>query len=214
MPNVHQPVMATEVIHYLNPRPNQNFVDGTLGGGGHLRPILERAAPQGKVLALDLDQSAIDLVSASHREFVSRIIFVQDNFKNLKKIINVYQFDKISGILLDLGLSSNQLQDNQRGFSFWSSGRLDMRFGETSLLTAEKILNQWPVDQLIKIFQQYGEEPLAKIIARQLIAARKVQLITSPRQVLKIGSALYKKHYRRPAQVNPATKVFQALRIA
>jgi len=214
MKNVHQPVMLEEVIHYLAPKPNQNFVDCTLGGGGHALAILKRTSPHGKLLGIDLDPLAINLTQTATQEYKNRIALVKDNFKNLKQIANACQFNKVNGILLDLGLSSNQLQDSARGFSFLATGTLDMRFGAQSDLTATKILNSWPVEELIRIFKQYGEENLARPISDRIVEMRKEKMINSPEQIVQVISDVYHSYYRGQSKINPATKVFQALRIA
>ncbi|OGY45403.1 MAG: 16S rRNA (cytosine(1402)-N(4))-methyltransferase [Candidatus Buchananbacteria bacterium RIFCSPHIGHO2_01_FULL_44_11] len=214
MENFHQPVLLDQVIHYLAPKSNQNFVDCTLGGGGHASEILKRTAPAGLLLGIDLDPSAIQLTQDATKIYKNRIGLVKDNFKNLKQILNDSQFSRVNGILFDLGLSSNQLQDHARGFSFLASGTLDMRFGAQSDLTASKILNTWSAEDLIKIFQQYGEEKLARPIALRIVEARSKRPISLSQEIVEIVSAVYKKYYRAKSKINPATKIFQALRIA
>ena len=214
MENFHQPVLLDQVIHYLAPKSNQNFVDCTLGGGGHASEILKRTAPAGLLLGIDLDPSAIQLTQDATKIYKNRIGLVKDNFKNLKQILNDSQFSRVNGILFDLGLSSNQLQDHARGFSFLASGTLDMRFGAQSDLTASKILNTWSAEDLIKIFQEYGEEKLARPIALRILEARARRPISLSQEIVEIVSAVYKKYYRAKSKINPATKIFQALRIA
>jgi len=214
MPYSHQSVMAEEVIHYLNPQLGDNFIDCTLGGGGHTLAILKRIGSQGKLLGIDLDQKAIQVTWELIKGYKNQVILVKDNFKNLKKIANVYKFDKVDGILLDLGLSSGQLQDHQRGFSFLAEGSLDMRFGQQTELTAEKVLNSYSQKELSEIFKNFGEESLAWQISKKIIEVRKQKLINSPNQLVEIITGIYKRHYRGKSKINPATKVFQALRIA
>jgi len=209
----HQPVMLEEVLHYLNPQLGDNFIDCTLGGGGHASAILERIGPQGKLLGIDLDPLAIQATKETTKNS-KNLILVQDNFRNLNKIADVYKFDKIDGILLDLGLSSGQLQDHQRGFSFLAEGRLDMRFGQQTDLTAEKILNTYSQKELSEIFKNFGEEHLAWPIAKKIVEMRRIESINSPNQLVEIVAAVYKKYYRGKSKVNPATKIFQALRMS
>jgi len=166
------------------------------------------------LLGIDLDPSAIQLTQDATKIYKNRIGLVKDNFKNLKQILNDSQFSRVNGILFDLGLSSNQLQDHARGFSFLASGTLDMRFGAQSDLTASKILNTWSAEDLIKIFQQYGEEKLARPIALRIVEARSKRPISLSQEIVEIVSAVYKKYYRAKSKINPATKIFQALRIA
>lgn len=209
----HQPVLLDEVIHYLNPRPGGKYVDGTLGGGGHTLKIIERIFPDGQVLAIDLDPTAIAAASKRVKN-KKQVIFVKDNFKNIKQISNVQRFNQINGILLDLGLSSGQLQDQHRGFSFLAEGRLDMRFGAQTDVTAEKIVNEYTENELYEIFKNFGEEKLARPISKKIIETRQLAPITKPEQIVDIVSQVYKKYFKEKSKVNPATKVFQALRIA
>jgi len=210
----HQSVMIEEVIHYLNPQLGDDFIDCTLGGGGHTLAILKRISPQGKLLGIDLDAKAIQVTEELIKGYKNKVILVKDNFKNLRKIADVYKFDKVDGILLDLGLSSGQLQDHQRGFSFLAEGSLDMRFGQQTELTAEKILNSYSQKELSEIFKNFGEENLAWQISKKIIEVRKDQPISSPKQLVEIITDIYKRHYRGKSKINPATKIFQALRIA
>ena len=209
----HIPVLSDEVIHYLNLKSGYNVVDCTLGGGGHSLAILQRIGPDGKMLGIDLDSSAISAAQNRLKKYNKQIILVQDNFKNLKQICNVSKFNKVNTILLDLGLSSGQLQDQSRGFSFLAQGKLDMRFGESGELTAGKIINTYSQKELSGIFKKYGEEKLASLVAKKIIATRQQGPITSPGRIVEIVSDIYKKHYRDKSKINPATKIFQALRI-
>ena len=212
----HEPVMLDEVIHYLNPKAGQTFIDCTLGGGGHTLAILNRVFPQGKLLAIDLDPAAIKAASAKTEKFGKNKIFVRDNFKNLKQIADDYKFNKVDGILLDLGLSSGQLQDHFRGFSFLADGTLDMRFGadKNAGITAREIINAYPEKELEEIFKTYGEERLAKPIAKAIVEKRQAAQIDTPQQLVEIITDIYKRFYRGKSTTNPSTKVFQALRIA
>ncbi|MFA5021505.1 MAG: 16S rRNA (cytosine(1402)-N(4))-methyltransferase RsmH [Patescibacteria group bacterium] len=213
MKNFHQPVMLEQVIHYLQPKAGNNFIDCTLGGGGHAEEILKRTAPSGKVLGIDLDPLAIQNAQTVAKNYKNRLIIVQNNFKKLKQIANDFQFNKVNGILLDLGLSSGQLQDHSRGFSFLAQGSLDMRFGNQLELTAKEILNTYNQKQLIEIFKNFGEEKLAKPITDKIIAFRKEKPITKPSELVEIVADIYKRFYRLKSKINPATKIFQALRI-
>lgn len=212
----HEPVMLDEVIHYLNPKAGQTFIDCTLGGGGHTLAILNRVFPKGRLLAIDLDPAAIKAASAKTEKFGKNKIFVRDNFKNLKQIANDYKFNKVDGILLDLGLSSGQLQDHFRGFSFLADGTLDMRFGpdKNSGITAKEIINAYAEQDLTEIFKTYGEERLAKPIAQAIVKQREEEQITNPHKLSQIIYDVYKRYYRGKSNTNPSTKVFQALRIA
>lgn len=209
----HEPVLLDEVIHYLNPKKGGKYIDGTLGGGGHTSKMLERSFPDGQVLSIDLDPNAIKAASEKINN-KKRVIFVKDNFRNIKQIANVQGFNKVDGILLDLGLSSGQLQDRFRGFSFLAEGKLDMRFGAQTDVTAEKIVNEYDQKSLYEIFKNYGEEKLANPISKKIIETRKVTPITKPEQLVEIVAEIYRKSYKGKSKLNPATKIFQALRIA
>jgi 16S rRNA (cytosine1402-N4)-methyltransferase len=207
----HAPVLLKEVLEYLDPKANENFIDCTLGGGGHAKEILEKTSPNGKLLGIDLDPEAISASQNKLQAFKSRIKLVNDNFKNLKQIIYVAGFNKINGILLDLGLSSYELQDRARGFSFKGSAFLDMRFGSTGK-TAADILNKYKEEDLIRIFREYGEERYAKQIAQEIVKERKHNQISKTDQLVSIIQKVYQ-NKPKPKKIHPATKVFQALRI-
>ncbi|MFA6594564.1 MAG: 16S rRNA (cytosine(1402)-N(4))-methyltransferase RsmH [Candidatus Buchananbacteria bacterium] len=210
MPSIHEPVLLKEVLHYLNPQPGDNFIDCTFGGGGHSLAILELVKPEGKVLGIDWDAEAIQN-SANEN-----LILVNDNYRNLKKIIGAApDLGRIKGILLDLGLSSDQLADDERGFSFRSAGVLDLRFNPAASRAAAELINDSSEAELVKIFTDYGDEPLAKPIARQIITARQQGLrIETAEDLVNIISDIYQKKFKTPSKKHPATRVFQALRIA
>ena len=205
--------MPAEVIHYLSPQKGDLVIDCTLGGGGHLQALLQKIGSGGRVLGIDLDGAAIAAANENTKSYRNKVL-VNDNFKNLKKIAAANNFSKVNGILLDLGLSSAQLADHNRGFSFLAQGKLDMRFGRQTELTAEKILNTFKEKDLTEIFKEFGEEKLARQIAGKIIAARKNKIINTPLQLVEIISEVYRRFYRGKSKINPATKIFQALRIA
>lgn len=206
----HQPVLVKEVLEYLAPQPNENFVDCTLGGGGHASEILKLTEPDGKLVGIDLDPEAIKAAKEKLLNFGDRAILINDNYKNLKKIIYDAGFNQINGILLDLGLSSYELEDETRGFSFRGSEVLDMRFGATEK-TAAYIINQYKEENLTRTFKEYGEERYAGQIAREIVTERKTQPISTTDQLVKIIEQVYKN--KPKLKIHPATKVFQALRI-
>ena len=158
MANFHQPVLLAEIVHYLKPKSGDEFIDCTLGGGGHSLAILKRISPAGKILGIDLDPLAIQAATEQAKGDKGKIIFVQDNFNNLKKVADAHKFNQVNGILFDLGLSSNQLQDHKRGFSFSGTAPLDMRFDPASALTAGEIIKTYSEKQLTELFKNYGEE--------------------------------------------------------
>ena len=217
----HVPVLLSEVMELLDPRPGQNYIDCTMGGGGYTLAIAERIRP-GKIISIDLDQSAINnlrTVIAKNQNKYQNIIIVNDNFKNLQYIYNE-QIEKeeigyLDGIVLDLGLSSAQLQDPNRGFSFQVDAPLDMTFGQTAdSLSAEDILNNSKQVELEKIIKDYGEEKFYRTIARKIIDYRRKNCIKTTGQLLDIIRQATPPRYRFDSKIHFATRTFQALRIA
>lgn len=212
MASIHKPVLWREVLAGLEPGQNQNFVDCTVGPGGHAEKILEMTGPAGKLLGLDWDAAAIESAKVNLKQFKSRIVLIKSSYINAAKVIYEKNFFPISGFLLDLGLSSSQLQNSGRGFSFQRNEPLDMRFSpEDNPLTAREIINHWDADKLKKIFQEYGEERRAKKIAAAIVESRRVKEINS---TLELVSVIMRCVPLRRQRIHPATKVFQALRIA
>jgi 16S rRNA (cytosine1402-N4)-methyltransferase len=222
----HTPVMLKEIIEYLNPRPGQNFIDCTLGGAGYTMAIAGLVGQKGKVLAIDLDKMAIENAKCKMQNAKLRnIILINDNFKNLSKIVQDLTpalslsrrgsdgHVEFHGIVLDLGLSSAQLQDRNRGFSFQLDAPLNMAFGQTAGETTERIVNNWRAEELERIFKEYGEERFAKRIARKIVEYRKLKSIKTTGQMVEIIKSAMPKKYLY-AKIHPATRVFQALRIA
>ncbi|MDX9893331.1 MAG: 16S rRNA (cytosine(1402)-N(4))-methyltransferase RsmH [Patescibacteria group bacterium] len=219
MSDFHQPVLPQEILDYLKPQAGDKFIDCTLGGGGHTLNFLKLVGPSGKVLAIDMDPLAIAEARRASTKFADSLILARDNFRNLKNIADVHEFNQVNGILLDLGLSSGQLQDQARGFSFGSEGQLDMRFGPAvadsfGAVTAGEIVNNYPQKDLIDIFKNYGEERLAVAISKKIIEVRRTKPIDSPKQLAAIIESVYHRYHRTKSRISPATKVFQALRIA
>ncbi len=232
----HISVLLQEVIKYLSPKPGQYFVDCTLGGGGHALELAKQVLPNGKILGLDLDPLAIENTrNKAAKANIKNLVIVQDNFKNLEKIIRAHFNYPISGLLLDLGLSSALLETSGRGFSFQKDEPLDMRFNPAvAALTAKEIINAWPESELVRIFQKYGEEPKAKKIAQAIVAARRAQAINTTFELSGLISKIvgHKNEtgfkIKKPGSLkglggtrtvyvrekNPATRAFQALRLA
>lgn len=208
---IHIPVLLKEVIQYFNPKPNQNFIDCTLGEGGHAEAILEKIGPQGKLLSIDWNKDSLDIARERLGKFQNRCIFVCDNFVNLKKIVHEHDFSTIFGILLDLGLSSLLLEKAEKGFSFKKDGFLDMRYGDIGL-TAADIINTYSQKELARIFQEYGEERCAEHIAYKIVQARKTHKIDTTFKLNEIVFSAVPSFYKR-RHIHPATKIFQALRI-
>ena len=205
---IHIPVLQKEVLEYLDPKPNENFIDCTIGEGGHSLAILEKTAPEGKVLGIDWNEEII-----KNTKYKNRIIPVCDNFVNLKEIIVKQKFKKISGILFDLGMSSWHLEGSGRGFSFLKKEPLDMRYNPQNPISAEKILNYWSREEIEKILREFGEERFSKEISEKIIETRKIEPIKNTFQLVEIVKRAMSSRYLYQ-KINPATRTFQALRIA
>lgn len=210
---IHEPVLLKEVLDLLELQSGQNGIDCTLGGGGHALEFLKKTSPQGRLLGIDRDEKAVKRAKKNLDLYKDRIIVVRANYAALKKIIQEYKFNNVDYIFCDLGLSSYQLADQGRGFSFFENGPLDMRFDLKSDLTADEILQTWSKDKLAKIFRDYGEEKLAFQIARRIVEKRKENHIDGE-LLNKICRSVYRRFFHSSSKVNPSTKVWQALRIA
>ena len=179
----HLPVMQDEVLGTLSPRPGSLQIDATVGGGGHTERILEAASPDGRVLGLDADQAAIDRVAIRLARFGDRLVLRRSNFRQLGEVAPAAGFGAVDGMLFDLGLSSFQLADRERGFGFRAGGPLDMRFDTTRGVPASDLLATLSADELAALFRKYGEEPAAWRIAKAIVAARTTQPIESAEEL-------------------------------
>ncbi len=209
---VHIPVMLNECIDGLNIKPNGIYFDGTLGGAGHSYQILKNCSPNGRLIATDLDDYAISRASAKLDEFKGRFNLVKSNFKDFRSVLDGLGVDKVDGILLDLGVSSFQLDDKTRGFSYMASNELlDMRMDNSQGLSAKDIVNNYSEHQLKTILSEYGEEKFASLIAKNIVLQRKINPILTVSELNKIIENSIPKKF----QVNghPSKKTFQALRI-
>jgi 16S rRNA (cytosine1402-N4)-methyltransferase len=212
----HIPVLLSQTIAGLALTPNASCIDGTLGGAGHAEALLVATAPTGRLLGLDSDPAAIDRAEIRLAPFGSRVTLVQDSFRNLAQIAAVHGFTGVDAVLLDLGISSFQLAEAERGFSFQLSGPLDMRMNPLSPLTAAEIVNEWSQDELADIIYRFGEEPRSRRIARAIINARPIQTTSELAEVVAraIGHSRSRQvTLRGQPHIHPATRVFQALRI-
>ena len=211
---MHIPVLQKEVIEYLDPKPNENFIDCTIGEGGHSLAILEKNGLKGKVLGIDADAEVVKNTKyyIQNTEYKDRVVFACDNFVNLKEIVKREKFKNISGILFDLGMSSWHLEESGRGFSFLRNEPLDMRYNLENPLTAEKIVNYWSKPEIEKILREYGEERFAKKIAERIVGSRTKPIGTTFQLIEIIKSVIPRKY--QVGRLHPATRTFQALRIA
>ncbi len=209
---MHIPVLLDEVLEYLQPKEGQNFIDCTIGGGGHSFKILSCTGPNGKVLGIDLSPEAIEKIDDQRRalNLRERIILSNDNFANLEEIVELNSFSPVHGILLDLGLSSDLIEDSGRGFSFMRDETLDMRFNpELGKLTAQEIVNQYSEKTLREIFWRYGEERYSPRIAQEIVKNRKRKKIQTSAQL----SELIKNALGFRFQIKILARIFQSLRI-
>lgn len=208
---VHIAVLKKEVLKYLDPKPNENFIDCTLGLAGHTKAILEKNKPNGKVLGIEWDPVLYKKILA---EKIDGLILVNDSYRNLEKIIKEQKFRPIAGILLDLGISSWHLKESGRGFSFKKEEALDMRYNpELQKIRAGDIINQRLDSEIERILREYGEEKFAKRIAKEIVAKRKIRQIKTTFDLVKVIMKAVPAFYLHQ-RIHFATRTFQALRIA
>jgi 16S rRNA (cytosine1402-N4)-methyltransferase len=209
--SVHAPVLPAEVMSFLAVRPGMRVVDGTLGGGGHTRLLADAVGPDGLVIAIDRDPAAIERGAGELAGLPVR--FAQANYCDLPEVLDALSIDAVDAVLLDVGLSSDQLADHDRGFSFDADGPLDLRFDPTEGEPAWRIVNRMKPESLADIIYEFGEERHSRRIARRIAAVREKQPIHSARDFARIVmSAIPRQH--PPSRIHPATRTFQALRIA
>jgi 16S rRNA (cytosine1402-N4)-methyltransferase len=202
----HRPVLAAEIIELLAPHPGSLILDGTCGGGGHTEAILRTGAD---VLALDQDPDALEFARARLTDFGGRVTLRHANFREAGRILDELGIKQIGGAILDLGVSSRQLENPDRGFSLMRNGPLDMRMDPRRELTAAEVVNSYPEEELIRIFRDLGEEPAARRLASQIVKQRKETPIRETLALAKAVEKIVARHGRR----HPATQVFQALRM-
>ena len=208
----HESVLAKEILQYLHPREDGLIVDGTLGNGGHTELILKNTAPGLRVLGIDRDEQAIERAGKRLAPFRNRVTLIHGNFSDIKNILKKANVMNVDGLLLDLGVSSPQLDSPERGFSFMRNGPLDMRMDSTQKTTAADLLVELSDEELVLVIKEYGEERFAKRIVRAIRKAQEQNPITTTLQLSNIVSGVT--HTPRPAKIHPATRTFQALRIA
>jgi len=212
----HIPVLLKETIEYLDPKPNENFIDATLGNGGHAIEILKKIAPNGKLLGIDWNEDAIEKIKTSllDKSYKNRLITFCGNFADIKEIVRETKFINVMGILADLGISTEELEESGRGFSFLRDEPLIMTYSNhpsSNMLTAEKIINTFSEEKLADIFYKFGEERRAKVYSHAIAIHRAKHPIRRSRELAKIIENVTP---RRIRGIHPATRIFQALRIA
>jgi 16S rRNA (cytosine1402-N4)-methyltransferase len=204
----HQPVLYQETLNIFQPKSTGIYVDGTLGAGGHAFGILETSSPTGRLIGLDLDGQAISIARKRLAVFGKRVTILNESYANIRHNLQNLGITCVTGILLDLGLSSMQLDTAQRGFSFIKEAPLDMRFDRSAGKTAAELVNNLKVGEIAEILFEYGEEPRAREIAKAIIQNRPIHTTT---QLADLISGVYRGYRSR---IHPGTRSFQALRIA
>ena len=208
----HVSVLLDETIEGLNINPDGIYFDGTLGGGGHSYEILKRLTGKGILIGVDRDGDAIDAASERLKEFEGKFQLVRSNYSEIETILNDLKISKIDGIVLDLGVSSYQIDNLERGFSYKEDAPLDMRMDQRQLLNAADVVNGYTEEQLIAMLRDYGEERYAKSIAKAIIEGRKDKPIATTQELSDIVKNAVPKKYQI-AKGHPAKKTFQAIRI-
>ena len=219
MSYAHQPVMLREVLEILAPKPARRYLDATVGGGGHAGEILRLSCPDGTLLGLDCDDQAIAAAGRALARFGERVTLRRSGFDRAREVLDEVGWPGVDGLLLDLGLSSHQLDTPERGFGFQSDARLDMRMDRRRPLDAHELVNSLPVVELERIIRDFGEEPRARRIASAIDARRREEAIDSTRQLAETVARAMTGSPRRPRKAgrpatHPATRTFQAVRIA
>ena len=212
-PRAHQPVMVNEVLEALAVKPDGIYLDGTVGGGGHAREIASRLQT-GMLIGLDCDPDALKIACTNLQEFSDRVKLFHANFAQLDRVLDELNIRSVDGILLDLGVSLTQLDTAERGLSFRLAGPLDMRLDPTQELTAADLVNSLDERALIKIFRDYGEERWAARIAKTIVRERRAHPIETTSDLVEVIERSIPAAVRYKSRIHPATRVFQALRIA
>ena len=206
----HTPVMLEECIENLNIKTNGIYVDGTIGGAGHSKEIIKKIGEKGLLIGIDRDEEALKSAKKTLEKY-SNVKYVHGNHDDIKKILNDLEIDKVDGILLDLGVSSYQLDERNRGFSYLGDNKLDMRMDKTQNLTAETVVNTYPEQKLADIIYEYGEERFSRQIAKNICIQRKTKKIETTKELVEIIEKSIPKSKQKNG--HPAKKTFQAIRI-
>ena len=206
----HKSVLLQECIEGLNIKENGIYVDGTLGGAGHSSEILKRLSSEGKLIGIDRDEEALKAAKERLKEY-ENVVYLHGNHDDIKELLKSIQIDKVDGILLDLGVSSYQLDERARGFSYMGEATLDMRMDKTQELTAKDVVNNYTEEKLSKIIEEYGEEKFAKNIARNIVKDRQISPIETTMQLVDIIRKSIPISKQKDG--HPAKRTFQAIRI-
>ncbi len=208
----HIPVLYREIMEIMAPKAGETFVDCTLGGGGHSKGFLERTAPNGRLIGIDQDLEALDAAKKNLAQFGERVSYIHSNYENLSEILVKEAPEGVDGILFDIGVSSHQLDDAERGFSYMHDAPLDMRMDQTKDFSAYEVVNRYSEDELYRIIRDYGEENWAKRIAQFIVEKRKIKAIETTGELVDIIKAAIPKKARMDGS-HPAKRTFQAIRI-
>lgn len=209
----HVPIMVSEVLTLLEPQRGGIFVDGTLGGGGHAEAVLCALPESGRLYGIDRDDDALKAAGARLKRFGDRFTAIKGNFFDMKRLLSDRGVLHVDGILLDLGVSSHQLDDGARGFSYKADAPLDMRMDQSAPLSARTVVNEWPEAELKRIFFAYGEEKFSGLIARRIAERRAQRPIETTTELAELIKGAIPAKYRNEPQ-HPARRCFQAIRIA
>lgn len=206
----HEPVMLQECIEGLNIHPDGIYVDGTLGGAGHSLEIVKRLSPKGRLIGIDRDEEALNAAQKRLSEF-QNVTYIHGNHDEIQSILEEIEIKKVDGILLDLGVSSYQLDERSRGFSYLGDNPLDMRMDTSSGITAKEIVNQYSEEKLAKILWEYGEEKFSRPIAKNICRIRERKEIQTTKELVEIIESTIPKSNQKDG--HPAKRTFQAIRI-
>ncbi len=210
-PLQHVPVLLSEVVEILDCRPGKTYVDATVGSGGHSRAILEKSSPTGRLIGIDRDPEAVERARENLSCFRERALFIKGNFKDLAEILESLSIPAVDGILLDLGLSTEQLESRERGFSFRWDAPLDMRMDPETTMTAGELLRDLSAEEMAAVLKDYGEERWARRIARNIVRRRQAAPLGSTAELAEV---VRRSVPPQRGRIHPATRTFQALRLA
>ena len=214
---MHKPVLLKETIEYLNPQGGDTILDATIGSGGHAEIIMQKIGRTGTFVGIDQDMMMIDRLNSKYQITNNKFILVNENFRNLDKVLDSLKIEKIDGVIFDLGMSTMQLEESGRGFSFQRNESLVMNYKsnlESSDLTAQDILNKWSEKDIADILYKYGEERYSRKIAKRIIETRERKEIKNTFDLVEIIRLSVPPAYRNNRKINCCTRTFQALRIA
>ena len=206
----HKPVLLEETIQGLNIKPNGIYVDGTLGGAGHSKEILKQLSPEGLLIGIDRDEDALKAAKENLKDFAN-VKYIHGNHDEIEEILEKLGIEKVDGILLDLGVSSYQLDERERGFSYLGNNQLDMRMDRTQELTAKKVVNQYTEEELANLIYEYGEERFSRQIAKNICKYRKEKEIETTEELVNIIEKSIPAFAKKDG--HPAKRTFQAIRI-